>query len=103
MKSMNAVESGFVLIEYNTKAEVTYFTLCGGRTASRSVEICDELSVDIDAEDSVVGVDFLLPAPLFTEEHAARLDRHFPGLGTKVCRALAQLLRDHQPEVNESR
>ena len=73
-------------VDFDPEVQAWYLTLSDA-PVTRTVHVSDEVAVDIDVSDDVVGVEFLL-APAAIEPHVRdELFRRFPA----VRRALAAL------------
>ena len=73
-------------VDFDPEVQAWYLTL-SDEPVSRTVQISDEVAVDVDASNMVVGVEFLL-APSTVEAHVReQLFERFPA----VRNALAEL------------
>ncbi len=69
-----------MLVQYDTEAVATYVELVDGATVARTVEVSDLVMVDVDAHDRPVGVEFVVPPRLITDEMLSALAGRFPDL-----------------------
>ena len=66
-----------MLVEYDTEVRAFYVWVTD-EVVVRTVELSDDVNVDVDADDNVVGVEVLcLPTAVTAEERAA-LEARYP-------------------------
>lgn len=57
-----------MLVQYDTEAGATYVELVDEAAVARTVEVSDLVMVDVDAQGQPVGVEFVVPPRLITDE-----------------------------------
>ena len=80
-----------MIVEFDTEAQATYFRVSDEERAAETVDLSDELLVDVDEHGRPIGVDVLRAPAGVDEGLLALLASRFPEVAEHVAASLRGL------------